>query len=189
MLANNTRHLFACLISRDYVAKEGIVVFANHQRPHSPSYTLHSYPVRQVSHLKGFKRKVILCVSVCASFFCERLQLFAKDDTLARHHPHFRSSPPHPLLTSYSPSTYLVSGSVPCSPPNISHTCNIVIHPSVSQMSAQVFQTSYTKPKCWPTWYSRELYTSSTWHICRVIHSLIIQHNSKAIISPPYLNS
>ena len=76
-----------------------------------------------------------------------------------------------------------------CSPPNISHTCNIVIHPSVSQMSAQVFQTSYTKPKCWPTWYSRELYTSSTWHICRVIHSLIIQHNSKAIISPPYLNS
>ena len=94
---------------------------------------------------------------------------------------------PHPPLTSYSPSTYLVSGSVP--PSNISHTCIIVIHSSVSQMSAQVFQTSYTKPKCWPTWYSRELYTSSTWHICRVIHSLIIQHNSKAIISPPYRNS
>ena len=145
-----------------------------------------THTLRDKFHTSRALKKSKKCVSVCASFFCERLQLFAKDDTLARHHPHF-------LLPS-SPSTHILQPlnllSVRlCSPPNISHTCNIVIHPSVSQMSAQVFQTSYTKPKCWPTWYSRELYTSSTWHICRVIHSLIIQHNSKAIISPPYLNS
>ena len=152
MLANNTRHLFACLISRDYVAKEGIVVFANHQRPHSPSYTLHSYPVRQVSHLKGFKRKVILCVSVCASFFCERLQLFAKDDTPSSSFSLLPSSPSTHILQPLN----LLSVRL-CSPPNISHTCNIVVHSSVSQMSAQMFQTSHTKRKCWPTWYSREL--------------------------------